>query len=349
MKQILSIFFLLLGYKAYACSEVASLPFKVEQESCLRSEQQALEKRSPARIFVNSDRTLTSHVIKLLQLDNLYDPSDDLFRVVEKTQKTWISVFQGRQNKERTDLKDSAEKERIRQQVEDCAEAMGLFAERTPLLTHYTYGVCHGAFLDGVRRNLFQLVHAWKKGIRFDSLIFLTGARDLRKRQGENDSVEKLCDEKGSPLPFKNGWELPENAAYDTEYDMVRLVWSQVEVPDDMARALEGKVVFVNAPKGKESRPSTKDAFVAWLQESHPQPGTILACSYPLLWAYQQLVGETVLYNTGLTLDTMAPALSQKERLKNTERMVSLVFDTTAKCLYEISQQQALHRGTSSC
>lgn len=74
---------------------------------------------------------------------------------------------------------------------------------------------------------------------------------------------------------------------------MMRLVLDQVQLPEDMAKALT--VIFVNAPKGNNARPSTKDTFHTWLTAHHPQPGTILACSYPLLWAHQQLAGESIL------------------------------------------------------
>ena len=319
---------------AAAYAEAKSAP-------AMEAEQWMIQERSPATLFVKSDGALTPHVITLLKLDGLYEQSDDLARATAKTQECWLSVVQGRGNKERADLKDGVRRGDIRQEVEECADSMGLFAERAPALDRYTYGACHGAFLDGVRRNLFQLVAAWKRGIRFDSLVFLTGERYLRKQQGGEDAVEKLCDEKSSILPFKKGWKMPEDAVYDTEYDMVKLVWSQTDIPEDMAQALSAKVVFVNAPKGQNARPSTKDAIRTWLQECHPRPGTILACSYPLLWAYQQLVGETALRDSGMALDTIAPALSDKERAVQRERMVSLVFDTVTKCLYEISQQQA--------
>ena len=134
---------------------------------------------------------------------------------------------------------------------------------------------------------------------------------------------------------------MPNGAAYETEYDMTKLVWDQVDIPDDMEQALLGKVFFVNAPRGQQNRPSTKDTFQTWLEEFHPKPGTILAYSYPLLWSYQQLAAETALLKTGFVIDTAAPGFSEQERLQHREKMVSLVFDTVTKCLYEISLQMA--------
>lgn len=303
-------------------------------------EQQLIERRSVAQVFVNKDWSLTDHAIDILTMDSLYEKGDTLSSAVKKTQAAWISVIQGKGQKERTDLHDSKERTALREPVEKWASSVGLFSERTPAVQHYTYGVCHGAFLDGVRRNFAQLVAAWKKGIRFDSLVFLTGERYLRKQEGGQDEIKNLLDEKKSPLPFKKDWKMPEEAPYETEYDMVKLIWSQVQLPEDMAAALEGKVTIVNAPRGDKERPGTKEAFATWIEEYHPQPGTVLACSYPLLWSYQQLVGETALLNTGLNVDTVAPALSERDRQMYGDKMVSLVFDTAAKCLYEIDQKR---------
>ena len=312
------------------------------EEDAKVQEAVILEQRSPSKIFVNSDWSLTDRAIEILTIDKLYEKGDTLSSAVKKTQSVWISVLQGKGKKERSDLQDSQERVALKESIEQWATSVEFFSERTPALQHYTYAAWHGAFLDGVRRNLFQLVEAWKRGIRFDYLVGLSGERYLRKQEGGQDELSRLLDEKQSPLPFKKDWTMPADAPYETEYDMIKLVWSQVQLPEDMAAALEGKITFVNAPRGDKERPGTKDTFATWLKEYHPQRGTIIACSYPLLWSYQQLVGETALLDTGLTVDTIAPALSEKDRQMYGEKIVSLVFDTTAKCLYEIDQKKQL-------
>ena len=298
--------------------------------------QKKVEDHSPASLFVTKEGRLSSHVVRLLTLDHQYDEKDGLAAVVAKTQDTWIAVRQGQGNKERTDLKDSPEREAIRGDVDQCATDMALYAERKPALKNYTYAACHGAFLPGVRTNLSMLIAAWKQGIRFESLVFLSGERDLRKGENEQDCVKNLED--GSSYPFfKKGWKMPADARYETEYDMVKLVWDQTELPKDMAEVLKDKVVFINAPRGKNARPGTKDTIREWLEKYHPEPGTVLAYSYPLLWPYQQLAGETAFKGSGLVIDTAAPALPEKMFKENEVRRVSLVFDTVAKCLFEIN------------
>lgn len=299
-------------------------------------EMRLLEERSPKTLFVLKDGSLSEHIISLLKLTELYDERDSLAQVVEKTQSIWISVIQGRGNKERTDLTDSPERALLASKVELCAQEMGLLQKKPPLLQHYTYGVCHGTFLDGVRSRLSLLIQAWEEGIRFDTLVFLTGERYLRNKEGETESLFILCNPSEEATPLKKNWHFQEGTPYATEYDMVKIVWDQVEIPENMKKALEGKIVFINAPKGTHERPSTKDTFAEWLK-STPQPGTILAFSDPLVWAQQQIVGETAIRKKNLALDTTSKALSPDQRKRYGKAMTSLVLDTVAKCLFEIS------------
>ena len=325
------------------CMAAAVVSCPAHDSSSLLEEQKRLEEHSPSSLFVTKEGHLSSHVVRLLTLDGLYDEKDSLTVVVDKTQKLWVTLHQGAGNKERTDVLDTPERAAIREEVDGCVAEMTLYAERRPLLTKYTHAICHGAFVSGVRQNLSLLIVAWKQGVRFGSLVFLSGERLLRKEAGREDCIKNLQD--GSSYPFfKKGWTMPADAPYETEFDMVKLVWDQTELPEDMAEALKGKITFVNAPRGENVRPGTKDTIREWIEKYHPEPGTVLAYSYPLLWSYQQLAGETALKGTGLVLDTAAPAASKKMFEDTKDGRVSLVFDTVGKCLYEkihMAQQPA--------
>lgn len=331
-------------HKAYEANELARTCLDKLQskthDQYLQIARQLFSTRDVASFFVTPDNKPTMRLIALLTLDGLYDEKDTLADIVCKTQKNWIQVQQGANGKERPDLKDDARRIELRHKVEELATELGLFETRAPLLKRYDYGICLGAFLDGVRSRVKELVDQWQSGVRFDSLIFLTGQRYLRKAQGQEDSIEKLTNPAQSPLPFKANWKLAEDAKYETEYDLCRIVWEQSEIPEEMQKALAGKVVFVNAPRphGKE-RPSTKDTYEKWLNEYQPKPGTVLAISHPMLWSYQQLTGENML-GPDFPLDTCAKAATAQVRLAQKERIVSLVEDTIAKCLYEISQRK---------
>lgn len=299
--------------------------------------------QDPIGIFVTDSLKPQPLLIELLQLDNLYDPNDSLQDIVDKTQKKWVAVRQGQNQRERTDLIDSPEQQRIREKVVAVAERMGLFSRKAPSMCHYTYGACLGSFLSGVRKRLMALIEAWEQGVTFDTLVFFSGERDLRKGVGEPDDFEALCDPQRSPLPFKANWKRPnlQDVCYETEYDMMRLVWEQVQLPEDMAASLVGRVIFVNALKSNGKRPSTADTYIAWLRDYQPLPGSLLAPSDPLLWCYQQLVGMRVL-GQGFLVDTTNPG-SMPQLMKTYQTsIVSLIFDTVAKCLYEINNMNVV-------
>ena len=305
------------------CDESKSSSFAVTTD-----ENAKILKRDPIYLFIERDGEhndpafpiqMTESMIELLKLDDLYDKKDSFSEVVRKTQEKWLASVQGKNMQaslsknefiERTDFKDSSEQIAAKEKVERIVRAMGLFGERNPALCHYKYAAWLGSFLQGARYNLHQLVKAWENGCRFQYLVLFSGERYLRKGDGQEDDLKALCDLKQSPFPFKEGWQLPLNANYETEYDMMRLIFDQVQLPKEMAEALKDRVIFVNAPKGRNVRPGTKDCYIEWLK-TNPEPGAVLAASYPLLWVAQHIAGETVL-GPSYPLDTIAPALSKE-------------------------------------
>lgn len=290
-----------------------------------------------SELFLNSKGQLTSPVIELLKLDNLYDPQDTLQDVVAKTQKQWLAVRTGIGGKERRDLVDTELQQLQLKQVEAIAHKMGIFNPKPPRFNHYNYGICLGAFLETVRIRLAMLVDLWKQGVRFDTLVFLSGERDLRKNEGDIEAMSELCHPKSSPLTIKKNWKLPAESPYASEYDMVRLVWDQTEIPEDMAEALKGKVIFVNASRGDKPRASTYDTYKVWLQEYQPPGGTLLVPNHPYIWPLQDLIGKNVLGNAFI-LDTVTP---EKDLFGyDRKNFVSLFHDTIAKCLYELSRSR---------
>lgn len=330
--------------KAYENYHEAQKQAEETHQICFKIAKALFAERDPASWFINKDCKPTERLIELLKLDDLYDPTDYLPEIVEKTQKSWIGVQQGRGGKERTDLQDSDRQAKTRETVEKIVKEIGLLSNREPLVKHYDYAVCYGAFLDGVRMHFANLVDSWKKGVRFNSLVFLTGERTLRKESGQQDAVEFLTDQTKSQLKFKEGWTLQEGTKYETEYDLCKIVWDQSEIPEDMRQALEGKVVFVDSPRPeKQERPGTKDTYYTWLKDDKPAPGTVLAFSYPILWSYQHVAAENCL-GENFALDTCAPAAPQQMLIANQERLVSIVQDTVAKILYELNQRQPVSK-----
>lgn len=294
-----------------------------------------LEARNPKWLFISEDRSLSESTIKLLRLDDLYKEGDTLDDAVKKTQEQWVAVIAGAGNRERADLRDLKMQKDQKETVLEVVYELKLVEPRVPSLTHYNYALCLGAFLDTVKDRLAAAIEAWESGVKFDSLVFLTGERTLRKDTGDKDDIQKIIDCQHPHLKFKEGWVMPENAPYETEYDMVCLIVDQVCLPEDMAKELEGKITIVNAPRGDLARPTTATTYKVWLDSNKPEKGSsILAFSTPLVWAYQDLAARTVLGDE-YPLETVAPSFPNPNEHP---ALVSLVKDTVAKCLYEIDK-----------
>ncbi len=283
--------------------------------------------------FVDEKGNLTENIITLLKLDNIYSEGDNLASVQDKIITHWVASG-AVQGKEHTDVVDSPEREKIRPEIIKIASSLGLFDEQKPSLQHYDYAICLGSFLDSVRNRLTQLVKLWQLGIRFDSLIFLTGERYLRKGPGQKDDYADFINPAKSPLPFKSNWS-PLPSPYETEYDMCMQIFEQVEIPQDMQKALENKVIFVNAPKGEKTRPNTKDTYVTWIETYHPVPGTVLASSDPLFFSYQHL-GAVLILDETFVIDTVAPRAPYLILKIYEPSLATIVLDVIAKCLIEI-------------
>lgn len=280
--------------------------------------------------FISKDEKATPLLRELLLLYNIQ--AETLDEIVVETQIRWIAIRQGTGGLERRDIVDTPAQTALRDKTFYIAKKLGLFEKSKPHFNHYTYSICLGAFLESARGRLALLIDAWKQGIRFDWLIFLGSDRPLRSREGENEEFAIFCNPDKSLLAFRPDWVAPilNDTAYKTEYDMLKLIWDQTDVPQDMREHLRDKVVFINAKStlpGK--RASTADSYAEWLSQYHPQPGLILAASSPLVGYYQHLVGNNVL-GADYPLNTIHSAANPNNM------RVSIILDTIAKCLYEI-------------
>ena len=270
--------------------------------------------------FIEPDGQLKESLIELLRLDDLYEPGDGLDQAVEKTQKKWLGVVQGKGGKERVDLMDPPEWKALEGSVEKAVDRMGLSLGREPSLKNYDYAFLYGAFFKGMRYRLRRILEAWDSGIRFKELVVLTGDRKIRLGEGSPDNTEGLVATK--PL--------------ETEEDLAELLLANTELPAGI------KVTFIKCRHGRAGRPSTKDTLKTWL-ETAPLPGTILAPTHPLIFVYQDLAAKNVLPETFL-IDTTAKPFNRRGLGSSKGGYVSLVFDTIAKSLYEIHSKPTVNK-----
>ncbi len=174
-------------------------------------------------------------------------------------------------------------------------EKAGLIFEAAPQKEHYDYALVHGALLPAVQKRIEYLASLWKKGTRFDKIVFLTGARPLR------DAEKAACD-------------------LIWESEMVEWVYLRSELPKDIPAS------FINAPQkqveGAWVRPQTIDTLRAWIQ-TEPKAGSCLGVSNQPYVGYQNAVMRSLL-PAGFTVETVGPAVEG-------EPTVALILDTIAK------------------
>ncbi len=274
-----------------------------------------------SHFLITEEDQATPLLKELLSLEGIQEKN--LTDIVAITQAKWIAARQGARGTERRDLFETGVDESKKKKILGIARRIGLFSPVKPTRKHYDYAVCLGAFLGTAKKRLEGLIALWEQGVRFDTLVFLGGERYLRETSGDSlDIFGKLV--------------IPIGSLYRTEFDMLKLLWKikQKEMPQSMREALEGKVIFVNAPRGKAARPSTADTFRNWLEEHRPKPGSVLSMSTIGFVSYQHLVGKNCLGKV-FYLDTVCP---EGEQVENPTVVVTL--DTLAKVLYEIEKER---------
>lgn len=172
---------------------------------------------------------------------------------------------------------------------------MGYFDERHASENRYTYGVVLGSLHASVTRRMAFLVEEWKRGVRFEKIVFLTGQRKLHPEKEPFDHLEM-------------------------EVDMMKWAWEQMDVPAEL-RALP--LIVVDAkPHPFRKRPNTMLTVERWLQD-HPKPGSCLIFSCQPYLNYQEQILKMVLPST-FTVETVGPAGGSTYPL-------SVLLDTAAR------------------
>jgi hypothetical protein len=166
------------------------------------------------------------------------------------------------------------------------------------------------------------LAEQWRAGVRFDTLVFLVGAR-LLDPTAENDNI--VLNLKGTESYVRSDWQL-KGSKPATEIQAARLVYDQVAVPADMQHV---PVVYVDTPMQRQGlvlrRPNTADTVVAWLA-TKPTPGSCLVISNQPYVVYQDAALRSALPPV-FTIDTIgavAPA----------DCAVAIYLDTLARFMF---------------
>lgn len=257
-------------------------------------------------------------------LHDVQVPGDDLASIDMALQERFFQWKPGtKEPLERWELKEvevSCPPDRIKQHLAAC----GFLDETKPRSESYTYAAWPGALVTRAAVRLTDLVNAWNSGVHWQKTIVFGGKRPL---QQDKESYEQCCKAIGiEPHAYFDGFDREDEVLrevlapslylwhkmkLETELDMTRWLWEQVDMPPEL-RALP--VTFVDAPMkpstkegGPPVRPTTEDTIQEWLT-SNPTPGSVLLSSGAPYGMAQDEAFWMLLEPHGFTVETFGHA-----------------------------------------
>ena len=278
----------------------------------------------PADVLLTTESKPTAALLSVLQKLEIHNDGT-LASIVEQTQKSWLRPA----GVERFQMSD-AHASRL-EELRPLFKSLGLVDTVYPTHKQYDYALVHGANLIATRGRIALLAKLWLNGVRFNKLVFLTGARTLDAKQ---EPVAALEDRTQTILPIRSDWHYDQTMVYKTETDMTNLVYDQAQLPAEL-RAVP--VLFVDAPQtvaadGTIKRPTTVDTLVTWLKDK-PAPVMCLFISNQPFVGYQDSITRTVLPATFM-IETVGFAIPAPYE------SVSLYLDSLARWLYQEQQRR---------
>lgn len=250
--------------------------------------------RCEALTLVDNEGKLVQPFVELLELFEL--PTDrSSLETAQIVRSKWIQ-----EGKERWQYEYYFEE--LKEQAMPLMKRLGCVDAIHAQELHYDYAIVMGALLCRVERRLDFLWEEWQRGVRFETLVFLTGQRDI--------------DSKQEPLP----------EGVDSETQMMIRVYRAHPLSQ---AAREVPLVIIDTSKQFDNvaslrRPNTSDTIKAWLK-THPQPGRCLAVSDQPFIGYQEAVVKQFL-PSNFTLEFIGRADEEKFPL-------TLYLDNLAKWL----------------
>lgn len=260
--------------------------------------------------FVSKQGTVNPLIFKLLKWTGILYTDGTLASVVDETQKHWMR----KPGSERWDVVDISSD--YQKELYTICKELSLFSEIKPEHQEYEYAFVLGALFQRMKLRFEYLVHLWNQGVRFNSIVFLSGSRPINQAQGENqDELEKWTNIKIQNMP-------------QTETELLQFIYDHIVMPEEMRKL---PVYIIDVPMLKNTdgtvrRPTTPDTVEWWLK-TDPKPGKVLAVSsQPYVW-YQDSVLQTLLSST-FEVDTVGQACLDDPK-------IGVLLDTLARILYQ--------------
>lgn len=156
---------------------------------------------------------------------------------------------------------------------------LGFLEQAMPTQQTYDRAAWPGALAVRAGARLFDLIAAWRSGVRWRETVVFTGVRPLEQSKEGWEEVLKAVRMTGRVVPPDTDWF----QIAPTEEAMMYYMWCIADLPDEL-RALP--VQFVSAPmkpnpkpNGPPIRPNSEDPVHLWLTVHQPAPGSMLFSS----------------------------------------------------------------------
>lgn len=283
-----------------------------------------------SHVLYNQDQGPSQPLLQVLEVFEIKHNGtwDD---IVAQTQKKWLR----KDGKERWDVEDMIHASP--EMIYDLFSKLALVQPKYSSESHYEYAVILGATLQKVRSRFNFLSKEWKKGMRFNKLVILTGDRLLNP---DFENQEALINPSLSPYPFRKDWsfsgQLPKN-----ETEMMLLVLDQLDLPKEWQSK---KPIIADAPQKKGKRPNTEDTVWEWLAKN-PQPGsTLIVTDQPFLGRADTIVRKIL---PDFSIETVGEGVSF-DYFKSEKKATPVILDELARWIYEVNLKNTVKSCTSA-
>ena len=223
---------------------------------------------------------------------------------------------------ERWELKNVDLPPEIHAQVMVQLEQLRLIQAWQPQHQAYDYGILPGATLPSMKSRLDWMAQLWRRGVRFHSLIVLTGQRPLTPAIDHFPEIMSSI-APGTRIDFSHPTIFP---LHETE--AARLLVHFYPFPEGMDKV---PVVFIDSPRQWRGfnweRSHTGDTVDEWLKHN-PTPGKTLVISNQPSAHYQEAVFLRELPSS-FDVEMSAPPLSPDIPLSIVLDAVSVWIRTT--------------------
>ena len=258
----------------------------------------------------------------LLELLSFLDiPHDNtIASIVTATQREQPLGLLRANNKERWELQHLYDTNKQMKMITYCKQLHVIHGIK-PTKKHYNYVLIFGATIHSVRFRLAYLIKLWHEGVRWNSLVILTGQRKLDSRV---ETERDYCNRNNNVLEIQNSWHLTQIP--QTEFDMIKMVLNQSVLPSEWNTI---PCIIIDTPMQLKNngpqRPTTEDTIKRWIT-TQPIPGSILAISSQPFIGYQDKALHTYIPET-FSPETVGPSMYES-------CTTEVLLDALARWLY---------------